>query len=115
MDEYKIVITPDAEADLNELDEYISFHLMAPDTAIRCIRYIRSKIAGLRKTPKRYRLIEDEPWHSRGIRRMNAKNFAVFFYVYEKYNEVYVQNIIYQKRDLPGILSERYADLDESN
>ncbi len=25
MDEYKIVITPDAETDLNELDDYISF------------------------------------------------------------------------------------------
>ena len=31
MDEYKIVITPDAETDLNELDDYISFYLMAPD------------------------------------------------------------------------------------
>ena len=80
MDEYKIIITPDAETDLNELDDYISFYLMAPDIAISCIRYIRSKIAGLRKAPKRYRLIEDEPWHSRGIRRMNAKNFAVFFF-----------------------------------
>lgn len=83
MDEYKIIITPDAETDLNELDDYISFYLMAPDIAISCIRYIRSKIAGLRKAPKRYRLIEDEPWHSRGIRRMNAKNFAVFSFAYE--------------------------------
>ena len=115
MDEYKIIITPDAETDLNELDDYISFYLMAPDIARSCIRYIRSKIAGLRKPPKRYRLIEDEPWHSRGIRRMNAKNFAVFFYVYEEYAEVYIQNIIYQKRDLPRILSERYTDLDESD
>ena len=115
MDEYKIIITPDAETDLNELDDYISFYLMAPDIAISCIRYIRSKIAGLRKAPKRYGLIEDEPWHSRGIRRMNAKNFAVFFYVYEEYAEVYIQNIIYQKRDLPRILSERYTDLDESD
>ena len=80
MDEYKIIITPDAETDLNELDDYISFYLMAPDIAISCIRYIRSKIAGLRKALKRYTLIEDEPWHSRGIRRMNAKNFAVFFF-----------------------------------
>ena len=115
MDEYKIIITPDAEADLNELDDYISFYLMAPDIAISCIRYIHSKIAGLRKVPKRYRLIEDEPWHSRGIRRMNAKNFAVFYYVYEEYAEVYVQNIIYQKRDLSRILSERYTDLNESD
>ena len=83
--EFKIIITPDAEADLNEL----------------------------RKNPKRYRIVEDEPWHSRGVRRMNAKNFAVFYYVYEEYAEVYVQNVIYQKRDLPKLLSERYSDLGE--
>ena len=35
--------------------------------------------------------------------------------VYEEYAEVYVQNIIYQKRDLSRILSERYTDLDESD
>ena len=113
MDEFKVIITPDAEADLNELDDYITFQLMAPDTAISYIRDIREKISELRKTPKRYRLVEDEPWHSRGVRRMNAKNFAVFFYVYEEYAEVYVQNIIYQKRDLPRVLSERYPDLGE--
>ena len=49
MDEYKIVITPDAETDLNELDDYISFYLMAPDIAISCIRYIRPKQPGSEK------------------------------------------------------------------
>lgn len=86
---------------------------MAPDTAIRYIRDIRANISELRKSPKKYRLVEDEPWHSRGVRRMNAKNFAVFFYVYEEYSEVYVQNIIYQKRDLPRVLAERYSEFDE--
>ena len=106
MDGYRIIITPDAEADLNELDDYISFYLMAPDIAISCIRYIRSKIAGLRKAPKRYRLIEDEPWHSRGIRRMNAKGFAVFYLINEVFHEVYVLNVIYQKRDIQHIIQE---------
>ena len=44
---------------------------------------------------------------------MNAKNFAVFFYVYEEYSEVYVMNVIYQKRDIPKILAELYPDIDE--
>lgn len=57
--------------------------------------------------------MENEPWKSRGVRRMNAKNFAVFFYVYEEYSEVYVMNVIYQKRDIPKILAELYPDIDE--
>lgn len=75
MDDYEIIVTPDAEDDLNELD--------------------------------------DEPWHSRGIRRMNARNFAVFFNIDEEYKEVYIQNVIYQKRSLPRVLRELYPNLDE--
>ena len=113
MDDFTVIITPDAETDLNELDDYITLQLMAPDTAIRYVRDIREKIADLQTAPKRYRLVDDEPWHSRGVRRMNAKNFAVFFYVYEEYSEVYVMNVIYQKRDLPRVLAELYPDTDE--
>ena len=115
IDNFTVIITPDAEADLNELDDYITYQLMAPYTAIRYIRDIREKIANLQTAPKRYRLVDDEPWHSRGVRRMNAKNFAVFFYVYEEYSEVYVQNVIYQKRNLSKILSELYPDIEELN
>lgn len=113
MDHFDVIITPDAENDLNELDDYITFQLMAPDTATSYIRDIRMKISELQSAPKRYRLVEDEPWHSRGVHRMNARNFAVFFYIYEEYTEVYVQNVIYQKRDLPKVLSELYPDIGE--
>lgn len=42
MGEYEIIITPDAEADLNELDDYITFELKAPETAVRYIEDIKS-------------------------------------------------------------------------
>ena len=84
MGEYEIIITPDAEADLNELDDYITFELKAPETAVRYIEDIKSQITMLSKSPRRFKLMENEPWKSRGVRRMNAKNFAVFFYVYEE-------------------------------
>ncbi len=113
MGEYEIIITPDAEADLNELDDYITFELKAPETAVRYIEDIKSQITMLSKSPRRFKLMENEPWKSRGVRRMNAKNFEVFFYVYEEYSEVYVMNVIYQKRDIPKILAELYPDIDE--
>ena len=37
---------------------------------------------------------------------MNARNFAVFYSVLEEYKEVYIQNVIYQKRDLNRILMD---------
>ena len=40
MNQYEVIITPDAEADLNELDDYITFQLSAPSTATTYIREI---------------------------------------------------------------------------
>lgn len=113
MERFEVFLTPDAENDINELDDYITFQLCAPYTAISFIRDIRHYISELEKAPKRFRLLEDEPWHSFGVRRMNARNFAVFFSINEEYAEVYIQNIIYQKRDLRKVLAELYPDLGE--
>ena len=113
MKDFEILITPDAEDNLRELRYYIAVVLQAPDTAIAYLQDIRKEIASLRKAPKRFRLVEKEPWHSRGVRRMNARNFAVFFIIREEESNVYVQNVIYQKRDLPKVLAKLYPHLGE--
>ena len=41
MEEYAIIVTPDAEADLNELDDYITYELLAPDTAVAYVGFIK--------------------------------------------------------------------------
>ena len=40
---------------------------------------------------------------------MNARNFAVFYILIEDEKAVFVQNVIYQKRDIPQVLKERYG------
>lgn len=79
MDAYEVIITPDAEYDLNELDDYITFELLEPDTATAYVAFIKKELATLSYMPRRYKLVDDEPWHSRGVRRMNAKNARRFF------------------------------------
>lgn len=110
MEEYTVIVTPDAEADLNELDDYITYDLLAPDTAFAYAGFIKKELATLSHMPMRFKPVDDEPWHSRGVRRMNAKNFAIFYFVLEDYHEVYIQNVIYQKRNIPQILHELYGD-----
>ena len=110
MEEYAVIVTPDAEYDLNELDDYITYELLAPDTAVAYVGFIKKELTTLSHMPTRFKTVDDEPWHSRGVRRMNAKNFAVFYYVLEDYHEVYIQNVIYQKRNIPQVLRELYGD-----
>ena len=42
---------------------------------------------------------EREPWHSRGVRKIMAKNFYICYRSDEVSGRVYVLNVIYAKRD----------------
>lgn len=99
MDSYEIIMTPDAAADLAELRDYITDVLLVPDTAISYIRAIRERISSLSEMPSRIRPVDDEPWHSRGIRKIMAKNFYVYYRIDEAAKRVYILNIIYKSRD----------------
>ena len=99
MDSYEIIMTPDATIDLIELRDYIADVLFAPDTALNYIRAIRAEIGKLEELPGRIKAIDEEPWHTRGIRRIIAKNFFVYFRIDEQTKRVYILNIIYGKRD----------------
>lgn len=99
MDSYEIIITPDAEADLYEIRDYITYTLLVPETALEYVRAIRSEISKLSYLAGSIAPVEQEPWHSRGVRRITAKNFLVYYRIDESAKRVYILNVIYAKRD----------------
>ena len=99
MEPYDIIITPDAEADLLELRNYIADVLLVPDTALSYIKAIQKEIATLTEMPERIKPVDEEPWHSRGLRKIIAKNFYVYFRIDEPTKRVYILNVIYDQRD----------------
>ncbi|MCI1655127.1 MAG: type II toxin-antitoxin system RelE/ParE family toxin [Lachnospiraceae bacterium] len=44
MNSYEIIVTPDAEADLYEIKNYIAETLLVPDVALNYIRVIRKEM-----------------------------------------------------------------------
>ena len=107
MDEYEIIMTPDAVEDLWELRNYIADVLLSPETALEYIRAVRKEIASLAQFPARFKPMDDEPWHSRGVRRLLAKNFYVYYWIDEPRKCVSVMNVIYSRRDQLRALSQR--------
>ena len=99
MDHYDIILTPDATADLFELRDYIAEVLLVPDTALSYVRAIREEISKLSEMPTSIKPIDDEPWHSYGVRKIIAKNFYVYFWINEETKRVFILNVIYEKRD----------------
>lgn len=109
MDGYEIILTPDAEEDLWELRNYIADVLLSPGTALEYVRAVREEIASLAQFPARFKPLDDEPWHSRSVRRLLAKNYFVYYWIDEPRKRVYVMNVIYARCDQLQALSNRKA------
>ncbi|MBR0228162.1 MAG: type II toxin-antitoxin system RelE/ParE family toxin [Clostridia bacterium] len=110
MRDYRIIITPDAIRDLAELKDYIAEMLLAPDTALKYIQTIRREIGGLAQMPARHKCVDQEPWYSRGVRKIIVKNFYVYYRIDDTAGTVYVLNVIYARRDQLKALSRMKLD-----
>ena len=110
MDSYRITVTPDAEADLSELRDYIANVLRSPETARSYLHHLRKEIGSLSEMPARIKAVDEEPWHSRGIRKLIVKNFLVYFRIVEEEKMIYILNVIYARRDQLRVLQQMKID-----
>ena len=105
MDNYQVVITPDASEDLIGIKNYIAVTLNEPQTALKYIRSLKEKIESLVALPNAYTLVDDEPWRSRGILKFLHKRFLVYYRVDDNKKCVYILNVIYARRNQLDCLS----------
>ena len=103
---WKIEYSARARQDLRDIYEYIAYELLARDTASRQIGRIMKEIRSLEKMPLRYRLYDEEPWHSQGLRFFPANHFLVFYLTSEADRTVTVIRIMYGGRDISKQLNE---------
>lgn len=103
---WKIVYTAGARRDLRNIYEYIAYDLIAPETAAGQTQRIMKEIRTLDETPMRFRLYDDEPWHSVGLRFFPVDNYLVFYLLDEAKNTVSIVRIMYGGRDIRRQLSE---------
>lgn len=96
---YEIKVTRQALEQMREMAHYISYDLMAPEAADNLLDDLKASILKLSVLPKKYPLIEEEPWRSEGVRKIVVKNFLVYYWIDEEYNKVQVTAVIYSKRD----------------
>ncbi|MBR4910446.1 MAG: type II toxin-antitoxin system RelE/ParE family toxin [Clostridia bacterium] len=103
---YDVFYTAKARDDLEEIYEYIAFSLQEPVTAGKMYQNIIAAVHTLKTFPLRNALYENEPWRSRGLRKLPVKNFLVFYTVNEEKNAVRIIRIMYGARDLEKHLNE---------
>ena len=107
MDEtYTVKITSQAEEQIQETIYYIAHELKAPDAALHLLDTLEDSIASLSHYPQRVALMLEEPWHTKGIRRLPVKNFLIYFWIDDANMKVQVTALIYGKRDQLRQLSQ---------
>jgi len=96
---YKVKITRQAITQIEEIIHYISYELLASEAAISLLENMETIIDSLSSMPDRIAVIEEEPWHSEGVRKISVKNFLIYFWIDEENKKVQITAVIYKKRD----------------
>lgn len=96
---YKVKLTAHAIGQIEETVQYISKILLEPETARKWSDTLQWEIGKLDSMPSRYPLTEEEPWRTKGIRKMSVKNFLVYYLVDEEKKAVWVTAVIYGRRN----------------
>jgi len=101
---YRVKLAEGAKQDLRDIYEYVAFTLLEPGIARNLKNRIVDGLKSLREMPCRYPIYDEEPWKSRGLRRINIGNYSGFYFVTE--NDVQVIRVVYGGRDVFAILTE---------
>lgn len=102
MKQYAVEITNEALADMEQLYNHISHVLFAPENAMGQYNRIADEILKLNIFPERFHIMDSEPEHSKGIRRMLVDNYSVFYVIKE--DRVIVTNVLYSASDIESRL-----------
>lgn len=92
---FKITYTPLAVSTLRSIGHYIENELKEPETAKKILSDIVRRIDDLAYEPFMYRLYEDEPWRSRGVRHFPVGSFIVYYHADNEARTVWILKIAY--------------------
>ena len=104
MERYNVSVADHAKADLRETTQYISSQLSAPAAALRLADAFDEAFVELEDMPEKYPLVPDDRLAALGYRKRRIKNYLMFFTISEESHAVYVERILYARRDWKNIL-----------
>jgi toxin ParE1/3/4 len=102
MKEYKVEITDEALADMEQLYSYIANVLLSPQNAMGQYNRIAAGILSLSQMPERFRILDSEFGRSMGLRRMLVDRYSIFYVVEQE--RVVVTAVLYSASDLDARL-----------
>ena len=97
--EYRVELTTLAREQILQIAHYIKDDLQAPETAEKFVDFLQTEIAKLDTMPERVVLVDEEPWHSRGVHKYIMGHYIAYFIVIEPAGIVRVIAVVLDRRD----------------
>lgn len=97
MRQYRIRLTELAEADLENVGDYIAHKLKNPSAARNTVNGIRTQINSLANFPEKNELDEDEQLAELGVRKEYYRNYKIYYLV--EGSIVYIIRILHMRVD----------------
>lgn len=96
---YEVIVTDQAQEQMEATKQYYIFKLHAQDAANDFIDLMEAAFIDLEIYPKRGRLVSEEPWHSEGVRMKPIKGHVVYYWIDEKALNVWITAVIDGRMD----------------
>ena len=104
MKKWDVQLSEQAENDLDDIYRYIAESLIEPAVAWRQIERIRRAVFSLDELPERGSYFPQEPWRSRGVKRLYVDNYCILYEINDATDTVGVIAILYSKRNIEDVL-----------
>ena len=101
---YKLRISKDANADINDIVSYMSLELKSAQAADAFLDDVEASYRRLVENPFIYAKCDDHLLERRGYRKIVIKNYLVLFRIDEENQMVYIVRIVYGGRSNANML-----------
>ena len=97
MNKYNIKILDEAKDDMKEIIMYIKTKLKEPEIAKQHSKAFKKEISKLKDVANIYNVIDNEITGKSDIRKINVKNFMIFYRIIEEIKEVQIIAVYYSR------------------
>lgn len=98
-EKYEVKLSIKAKDDLKGSVLYIKNELNEPNISRRYSKLIRNEIQSLENMPQKFAIIDDDDIKDLNIRKINIKNYIVFYRINEEKRIVNIERVLYGASD----------------
>jgi len=100
---YKIIVSKDANRDIDEIVSYIVHELKNTRAAMSFLDGVEKSYTGITENPFMYSLCNDARLYKEGYRKIVIKNYLIFYRVDENQKSVFIVRVLYGARDYSNL------------